>query len=357
MVRPHHEADAADRHHGVGHAEITEDRLLRERGNDLADDAESRHDQDVDFRMPEEPEQVLEQDRVAAAGRREERRAEIAVGQQHGDGAGEHRHREQNEEHRHQLRPDEQRHLVHRHAGRAHVEDRRDEIDGAEDRRCAGEMQRENGEVDGGAGMAGGRQRRVDRPSGSDAGCTGLALHEQRDDQQREGRRQQPERDVVHARERHVRRPDHQRHHPIAETADHRGHDHEEDHDQTMRGREHVEHMRVMEELQSRMHQFETHSDRQHAPDQSAHERKHQVHRADVLVIGRIEIAPPAARMVVVILAVSYRRHEFTSFELSSARVPRRYGIIGSSLAPPRRSSAARFHPSRTSSWHLQPRR
>ena len=63
----------ADRDHGIGHAEITEDRLLREGRDDLADDAEGRQDQNVDFRMTEEPEQMLVQDRVTAAARVEER--------------------------------------------------------------------------------------------------------------------------------------------------------------------------------------------------------------------------------------------------------------------------------------------
>jgi hypothetical protein len=35
VVRPHDEADDADRHHGVGHAEIAEDRLLREGRDDV----------------------------------------------------------------------------------------------------------------------------------------------------------------------------------------------------------------------------------------------------------------------------------------------------------------------------------
>ena len=70
VVRPHDEADAADRDHRVGHAEIAEHRLAREGRDDLADHAEARKDQDVDLRMAEEPEQVLEQDRVAAAARR-----------------------------------------------------------------------------------------------------------------------------------------------------------------------------------------------------------------------------------------------------------------------------------------------
>jgi hypothetical protein len=54
-------------------------------------DAEGRQDHDVDLGVPEEPEQVLEQDRIAAAFRLEEGGAEIAVGQQHGDRAGQNR--------------------------------------------------------------------------------------------------------------------------------------------------------------------------------------------------------------------------------------------------------------------------
>jgi hypothetical protein len=133
-VGPYHEADAADRDHRVGHAEIAEHRLLREGRDDLADHAEARNDQDIDFGMAEEPEQMLEQHRVAAAFSREEGGAEIAVGEQHGDGAGKHRQRQQQQEHRDQDRPHEQRHLVQGHARRAHVEDRGDEIDGAQNR-------------------------------------------------------------------------------------------------------------------------------------------------------------------------------------------------------------------------------
>src|SRR5205085_2151889 len=65
VMRPNHEADHADGDHCIGHAEIAEDRLAREGRDDLARHAEARKDQDVDFRMAEEPEQMLEQDRIA----------------------------------------------------------------------------------------------------------------------------------------------------------------------------------------------------------------------------------------------------------------------------------------------------
>src|SRR5690606_23057143 len=81
VMRPDHEADHADGDHGVGHAEIAEDRLLREGRRHMAYDAEARQDHDVDFRVAEEPEQMLVENRVAAELRREEGRAEIAIRQ------------------------------------------------------------------------------------------------------------------------------------------------------------------------------------------------------------------------------------------------------------------------------------
>jgi hypothetical protein len=55
--------------------------------------APDRQQQDVHLGVAEEPEQVLEQDRIAAAGGVEEVGAEMAVGEQHGHGAGQHRQR------------------------------------------------------------------------------------------------------------------------------------------------------------------------------------------------------------------------------------------------------------------------
>ena len=301
VVRPHHEADHPDRHHRIGHAEIAEHRLAAEGGDDLAHNAEARQDQDVDFRMSEEPEQVLEQDRIAAVVGIEEGGAEITVGEQHRDGARQHRQGKQQQEHRHQDRPHEQRHLVQRHAGRAHVEDRGDEVDGAEDRGGAGEMQREDREIDRRSRMAHQRrQRRIDGPAGPDAVRTRCAFNEGRCQQQGEGGRQQPERNVVHARKRHVGRSDHQRHDPVAEPTDHRRHHHEEDHDQAMRRGEHIVRLGVVENLQARVLQLQPDRDRHRPADDAGHHGEHQVHRTDVLVIGRIDEASPAGRMTVV---------------------------------------------------------
>ena len=155
-----------------------------------------------------------------------------------------------------------------------------------------------------GPGMARGRQRRVHGPARADAVGARLALDEGRDQQQREGGRQQPERDVVHARERHVGRADHQRHEPVAEAADHRRHHHEEDHDQAVRGHEHVVGMGLVEDLDAGIHQLDADHDRHRRADDARDDREHQVHRADVLVVGRIDEAPPSGRMVVRVIVM-----------------------------------------------------
>ena len=157
-------------------------------------------------------------------------------------------------------------------------------------------MDRQDDEIHRRAGMAVGRQRRIDRPAGAGPERARLAFDEHRDHQQGERRRQQPERNVVHARERHVRRADHQRHHPVAEAADHRRHDHEEDHDQAMGGDDHVIDVRVVEDLDAGIHQLGADGDRHGAADEARHDREHQVHRADVLVIRRIDETAPAMR-------------------------------------------------------------
>jgi len=143
---PTPQADAADRDHGVGHAEIA-DTGLREKVETiwLIMPKPGR------IRMytsgwPKNQNRCWNSTGSPPPSAGEERSAEIAVGQQHGDGARQHRQRQQQQKHGDQDRPHEQRHLVQRHARRAHVEDGGDEVDGAEDRGRAREMQRENGE-------------------------------------------------------------------------------------------------------------------------------------------------------------------------------------------------------------------
>ena len=144
----------------------------------LADDAKAREDHDVDFGVPEKPEEMLEEQGIATTGLVEKNGSEVAVGEKHRDGAGEHRQRQKKQKRRHQDTPDEQRHLVQGHSGRAHVENGGDEIDGAQDRRCTGDVQRENDKINRRPRMPTGGQGWVKRPSRAGTVHACRAFHE-----------------------------------------------------------------------------------------------------------------------------------------------------------------------------------
>ena len=76
MVCPHDEAQTTDADQRPDHRQITEHRLAGERGEHVADDTEAGQDNDVDFRVAKEPQDVLIEDRIAAAFGLEERGAE-----------------------------------------------------------------------------------------------------------------------------------------------------------------------------------------------------------------------------------------------------------------------------------------
>ena len=97
------------------------------------------------------------------------------------------------------------------------------------------------------------------------------------------------------------RRADHQGRQPIAEAADHRRHDHEEDHDQPVGSDEDVIGVRVLEDLQAGKHQLGAHHHRKKAAYEAGHDREHKIHRADVLVVRGIDITSPACGMIGVV--------------------------------------------------------
>ena len=84
-----------------------------------------------------------------------------------------------------------------------------------------------------------------------------------------------------------------------------------------MRGGEYVVDVGIMKELQPGIHQLEPDADRECAADHAADQREDEVHRADVFVVGRIDVAPPATRMivcaVVFVSAKSFRRRSHDS--------------------------------------------
>ena len=164
-------------------------------------------DHDVDLGVPEEPEQVLPQQRRAALGGVEEVGAEVPVGEQHRDRRGDHRQREDQQDRVGEDRPHEQRQPAPAHAAGAHVGDRRVEVDRAERARRG---------RSGGSGRSTRPGRRSASRWRSDSGAIARPagfrrVPEDRGVEDDAAGQQQPEGERVQAREGHVARADHQR--------------------------------------------------------------------------------------------------------------------------------------------------
>jgi hypothetical protein len=134
VVRPDREAQHHDRHQREGHHPVAEHRFSGVRRDDLADDPEPGQHHDVDGRVRVEPEDVLVHDHVAAGARIEEVRVQGAVEQHEELRPRDERRGDHDEERRREVRPHEQRHAPERHAGRAHRDDRDQEVQGRRDR-------------------------------------------------------------------------------------------------------------------------------------------------------------------------------------------------------------------------------
>ncbi|MDT4873072.1 hypothetical protein FQZ97_1082970 [compost metagenome] len=175
------------------------------------------------------------------------------------------------------------------HARRAHVEDGGDEVDRAQDRRGARDVQREDRQVERRPRVTHGRQRRIGGPPPAEASAR-PAVGKHRQHHQHEGEEDQPERDVVQAREGHVRRPDHDRDEIVAEAAHRRRHDDEEHHDQGVRRDRRVvavlgrfnqaqilDDGAFAEHLDARLGQLPADQARQSAADEAGEDGEHQV--------------------------------------------------------------------------------
>ena len=146
-MRPDDERQKSDHQHGKDQRFVTPERLARIVCQNFGDDPERGQNQHVNLRMPEEPEQVLPQKRTPAAADRHRRaihnqtawqekaRMRNAIHQLHDDRSLERRKRQQQQKRGDKLRPNKKRQP---HPGQpfgAQLNDRGDEIDGAEQRR------------------------------------------------------------------------------------------------------------------------------------------------------------------------------------------------------------------------------
>ena len=145
-MHPQPEADHADRNQRNDQQRVSHHRAARKRAQDLADHAQRRDKDDIDFRMTKEPEQVLPEQRVAAQVWVEEIGADPAVEHQLGRGDDDGGHRKYHHKGRYQHGPHKHRHAVQCHARRAELEDGDNQLSGGDERRNfgAGDQRRVN---------------------------------------------------------------------------------------------------------------------------------------------------------------------------------------------------------------------
>ena len=130
------------------------------------------------------------------------------------------------------------------------------------------------------------RQRRVARPAALGRGEEDRAVEDHA------ARGQEPEGQGVELRERHVPRPDHERHEVVAEPG-HDRHDEQEDHRRPVHREELVVRLRVQERVVG-LRQLEPHEQRLDPAEHEEGEGQDQVHDPDPLVVGRRDPARPA---------------------------------------------------------------
>src|SRR4029077_12254785 len=140
----------------------------REGGDDFADDAHGRQNHDVDSGMGIKPEQVLEENGVAAELGIEEAQVEHALhaGEEQGD--GDHRSAEDEDDAGGVLRPDEEGQAEPGHAGRAHGVHGDDKVQAGENGRETVDKDAEDSGGNGGIRIDA-AQRGVKGPAGIEA--------------------------------------------------------------------------------------------------------------------------------------------------------------------------------------------
>ena len=278
------------------------------RADQIGNDAEGRKCDDVDFGMAEEPEQVLEQDRAAAAilhllshldeGGHEEAGTQHAVEQHHDRGDEQRRECQQCHYRGREDAPHRQRHPHQRHAAGARLQHRHHvvqpahgEADDEQDQR--GQHQNDAIILPGGAGEN--RLRRVQGPASSG----GPARHEEGRRQHQDGEQVDPVAQHVHIGEDHVPGADHQRDQVVAEASQEQCREQVDHHDHAVHGDELEILICIDKGKCAGKSQLQAHQPRQHQRHQPDCRRCERVLDGDDFGVLRKDIPrPPAPGMI-----------------------------------------------------------
>ena len=276
-------------------------RFAREAGDQLADDAHRRQDHDVDRRVGVEPEQVLEQHRIAAEFRIEDPQTEHPLERQQQNGRRQHGRPEYHDERRSVVRPHEQRQLEPGQPRSAHLVNRDQEVEPGQDRRETGDEDPDGGHHDG-AVRIDARIGRVEGPAGVDPARSdgverqGAARHEDVPTRQ------------VETREGHVARPDHDRQQEVPQHGRDRRDQEEEDHHHAVHGEHAVVGLRLQQVALGR-DQFHANHYREGPADQEEQRDRGQIEQANTLVVERQQPRLDAVGHVEIVLARRAERH------------------------------------------------
>ena len=279
VVGPDHEAERADQHDRPDHHPVAEDVLAGMHAQHVGDDPEGGQRDDVDLRMPEEPEQVLEQDGAAAAvvqfpaqGQHlghEETGPDDPVERHHDRRHQQRRKRQQAQDGGHEDAPHRQRHAHQGHAAGPRLQHRGDVVQPAHGERDDEDGQRHQHQHDAAAysrSALADRLGRIQRP----AGAGGPAGDEETGQQHDDAQQVDPEAEHVHVGEDHVPGAAHQRDQVVAESTQEQRRQQVDDHDHPVHG-----HVLV---ILVGVHQVEAVGKTQLQAEQ---QRQHQRHHAD----------------------------------------------------------------------------
>ena len=293
MVAPDEEADDGDEEARERDEVVPEDPLAREGGDELAHHAHRRQDHDVDGGVRVEPEEVLEEDRVAAVLRVEDADVEEPLGADEEDRDRDDRRPEDLDDARRVVGPDEEGEPEPGEARGPHPVDRDDEVEARQDRREARDEDAERRDDDLPLGE-GRRHRRVEGPARVDA------ARQERHERHDPADHVEVPAQEVDAREREVLRPDHDRQQEVAEHRRDRRDQEEEDHQDAVHREEPVVDVGG-EEVSLRRRQLGADQHGHQAAEDEEDRDAEEVEDADPLVVPRQEPRPDAVGGVQVV--------------------------------------------------------
>ena len=301
VMRPDDEAEQADDDNRPDHHAVAEDVLAGMGAEHVGNEAEGRQRHDIDFRVAEEPEQMLEQDRAAAvvvegrAGFDHRRHEETGPDQgveQHHDGRHEQgRESEQAEYGGDEDAPHRQRQAHHGQAAAAILQHGNHVVEAAHGEGDDKHRQRDEHEHDAHVVSRRSRHRclrRIQRPARPRRAAADKEAGQQ-DDHRNEVH---PVTEHVHEREHHVPGAAHEGNQVVAESAEEQGGEEIDHHDHAVHGHGLVIRIGVDEVKGFREAELHAHEQRQHESDESDGDGGAAVLDGDHLVI----LAPDVLR-------------------------------------------------------------